>query len=297
MLESNPIDPAIAYVNETPITQVVWVRVESADNGGCFGIGPIMELTVNRMPEFELNDSGFLCLNDPPFVASTYNPEDNYLYNWFDETGALIGQQPSVEINAGGTYTVIATSFSGCSSFAKEITVIESVIPQISKEDINIIEDGDTFIISVNDDNQNLGVGDYEYALNYIDGLYQDSPDIYDVYPGVHTLYVRDKNGCGLAQTEVHVLGFPSFFTPNNDGVNDYWNVRGIDYTIFSNAIIQIFDRYGKHIATFDANQLGWDGMYNDSQAISSDYWFTAALISISGQESNYKGHFSLVRR
>jgi gliding motility-associated-like protein len=297
VLEDNAIDPATAYVNETAVSQLIWVRVESADNGGCFDIAPVLELTVNPIPEFDLDPTGFVCLNNPPFVASVYNMADSYLYNWFDENGNLISQQPEAEIYAGGVYTVIATTLSGCNSFPAQITVSESEIPTIEEHDISVAEDGDAYSLTVHYEGQNLGIGSYEYALNDVDGPYQDEATFYRVYPGVHTVYVRDKNGCGIAQTEVHVLGFPAFFTPNNDGVNDFWNVRGLDFTVYSQAIIQIFDRYGKHVATVDASQPGWNGMYNDYEALSSDYWFTALLTEVNGTTRQFKGHFSLVRR
>jgi hypothetical protein len=37
---------------------------------------------------------------------------------------------------------------------------------------------------------------------------------------------------------------YPKFFTPNNDGFNDNWNIP--DLASQSNALISIFDRYGK---------------------------------------------------
>lgn len=92
-------------------------------------------------------------------------------------------------------------------------------------------------------------------------------------------------------------LVFPKFFTPNNDGYNDTWNVQGIDSSIFTESIIYIYDRYGKLLTNFSALDRGWDGTYNDNQAISSDYWYAAQMFHIDGNVSEYRGHFSLIRR
>lgn len=68
----------------------------------------------------------------------------------------------------------------------------------------------------------NLGQGDYEFALDDT-SLYQDSPYFNNVKSGIHTLYVRDKKGCGTSSIGVSVIGYPKYFTPNGDGTNDTW--------------------------------------------------------------------------
>jgi gliding motility-associated-like protein len=57
----------------------------------------------------------------------------------------------------------------------------------------------------------------------------------------------------------------PKFFTPNNDGVNDRWNVLD-----FSNSIknISIFNHFGKHLKIISPNSDGWDGNSNGQAPI-----------------------------
>ena len=90
----------------------------------------------------------------------------------------------------------------------------------------------------------------------------------------------------------VAILGIPRFFTPNNDGFNDYWNIKGINSEFNSKTVIHIFDRYGKLIKDINPQSQGWDGTFNGKQLPSDDYWFSAKLEN--GQE--LKGHFSLKR-
>ncbi len=297
LLETNIISPANAYLSEVPFSQTIWVRVESAINGGCFGIAPVIQLTVNPRPEFELDETDVICLNDLPKTISTYNPLGIYFYEWTNDAGDIISDQPFVDIVSAGVYTVIATSNEGCESFPKQITVTESIIADISSEDIQIIDNSGNNSITINNANQNLGIGDYEFALDDISGPYQDSPVFSEVIPGKHIIYVNDKNNCGIAQVTVYVFGFPNFFTPNDDGQNDTWNVLGVDPAVFKSSTIYIFDRYGKLMANFNASQGGWNGFYNSHKAVSTDYWYLAKMTDYSGVTSEYKGHFSLIRR
>ena len=296
--ETNKINPTNSYLNETPYSQIIWVRVESITDGGCAGIAPAIQLTVNPRPEFELDETAILCLNDLPKTVSIYNANDiTYTYEWTDEIGNIVSQKPSAEIIEAGIYTVIATSNLGCESLPKQISIIESIIADISSDDIQISDNSSNNSITIITDNQNLGSGDYEFALDDINGPYQDSPTFSHVIPGEHTIFVQDKNKCGIVQVTVYIFGFPKFFTPNGDGSNDTWNVRGIDFSIFPKTKIYIYDRYGKMIANFSAFQEGWDGMYNGNKAFSTDYWYLAQMEDYNGTVKEYKGHFSLIRR
>ena len=82
----------------------------------------------------------------------------------------------------------------------------------------------------------------------------------------------------------------PNFFTPNNDGTNDYWQVVDTDDQIKN---IQIFDRYGKLLKQFTTTSLGWDGNYMGNTMPNNDYWYIITL-----KDGTYtRGHFSLIRR
>ncbi len=296
LAEVNEIAEPTLYENEIEFFQVVWVRVESALDGGCFGIGPVIELVVNRRPNFELIESAFVCLDNTPLNVTVENPEGSYTYTWTNQNGEVISLIENAQIYEAGTYTVVATSIAGCDSFPQQVEVTASEIPNFLPEDITVVDNSEINSITIRN-NGNLGVGDYEFSLDDIDGFYQDENEFYNVIPGRHTVYIRDKNGCGIAQQVVHVLGFPKFFTPNADGVNDYWNVLGINSVDYPEVIVYIFDRHGKHLTTIDGNSIGWNGIYNGSKSISTDYWYLAELTDSGGNRSQYKGHFSLIRR
>jgi len=84
-------------------------------------------------------------------------------------------------------------------------------------------------------------------------------------------------------------LPFPKFFTPNNDGYNDTWNIN--PRYLAPNSLIRIFDRYGKLLKELPPN-TAWDGTYIGQEQPSSDYWFVVTRFN--GFE--FKSHFSLKR-
>jgi gliding motility-associated-like protein len=295
-LEQDEITEANNFINETPFSQLLYVRVESDSNGACFGIGPHLLLTVNPRPEFEVDQTEIYCSDSSsPITLFTYNAKGNYSYEWKDENGAIVSTLPSFNVASGGKYTVIATSSIGCESFPISYNIIESAIATIDLDDITIVELSNNNSISINNDNNNLGIGDYEFSLDAINGTYQDEPFFDRVAAGSHIIYVRDKNGCGIGSSEVYILGFPKYFTPNNDGSNDTWQIKGLGNNFLDISIVSIFDRYGKLIKQLNAKNGSWDGTFNGQQLAKSDYWFVAELIKQDGVKQIYRGHFSLV--
>ncbi|NOQ91654.1 MAG: lectin, partial [Flavobacteriaceae bacterium] len=169
-LEENEILPQNNYRNEEPYSQILFVRVESNDNGDCFGIGPHLVLTVNPLPEFDVTPTAIVCLNLSPITLEISNPLDNYSYAWKDENDNIISTSKDVTISSGGIYSVIATSSLNCSSFPKIVTVTESIIADVDINDITIIDDSENNTIIIDNQNNNLGIGNYEYALDEISG-------------------------------------------------------------------------------------------------------------------------------
>ena len=94
-----------------------------------------------------------------------------------------------------------------------------------------------------------------------------------------------------MSQT-IAVIGAPKFFTPNGDGFNDFWNVKGVNANFNKNTIIYIYDRYGKLLKQIMPFSQGWDGTFIGQPLPSDDYWYTMKLED--GREA--KGHFSLKR-
>lgn len=284
----NPIINVTTYSNIAN-PQIIYVRLQNSFRGDCYSISEL-ELQVSESPLIEETDEAFFCINDPD--ASTFidaGPlEDNitdYNYLWLETNETTY----EIEVQSQGTYTVRITPIititaqnpDGC--FADRIvTVSTSGIATINTLNVN----GNSVTISV------TGIGDYEYAIDDINGPYQDSNGFNDLEAGVHIAYVQDKNGCGIVQGSFSIIGFPKVFTPNGDGENDYWYVQGISGQFQPNSKIYIFDRYGKLLKQLSPSSRGWDGTFNGSNMPSDDYWFSVTL----EDGRSYQDHFTLKR-
>jgi hypothetical protein len=100
------------------------------------------------------------------------------------------------------------------------------------------------------------GAGDYEYALDNPDGPYQAGNRFTGLPLDAYTVYVRDRNGCGisqiLVQPDLTVEGFPKFFTPNGDGINDFWQFLPPPSGVNPIQELFVFDRFGNLLSQVD---------------------------------------------
>lgn len=270
----------VLFQNTEPFKQTIHIRVEDSSNTICYS-ETSFDLIVNELPIINLEDEYFICNLEPSIllnVNSGYNS-----YKWFFEDGTLISSSNNGEITEEGNYTLTVTQIKNgitCEN-SFDFTLVRSVLPEIQQ--VNFGELGNNYIEIIAS-----GDGDFEYSIDGIN--YQDSNNFLNIQGGMYTVFVRDKDGCGQDSEEVTVIDYPKFFTPNNDGYNDFWQIKGI--INFPNSETLIFDRYGKPLARIASNDLGWDGLYNGKQMISNDYWFRTDL----GNGRTFSGHFSLKR-
>lgn len=279
---------ASPYKNTIASAQTIFVKVTDASQ--CFAISPV-ELIVFDAPQLVEDEEDFYCTDTYPatkriYAGVTNGPPTNFSYRWYFNSLLTSVDTFYNDINEIGTFLVEVTDSNYCTVF-RTITVSPSssaIIENIS------IEEGtykNTVTISVSGD------GNYEYALGNSMGPYQLENTFTNVFPGFYNVYVRDINGCAIVSKEVSILGFPKFFTPNNDGKNDTWKVFGVNENFNQDINILIFDRFGKVLANLNYLSDGWDGIYNGHALPSSDYWYKVLL----DDGRTYRGHFTLLKR
>ncbi len=289
--EQNAITTVTNFRNTIPFNQSIWVRIES-NLYDCAGLGPYLRLTVNPLPDFDLGQDLILCvdpvtgqgsqiLNAIPTTAGTYS------YQWTPANPS--GNSGLFTITTAGTYSVIVTNTTtGCqSSDSISFTTSSGPATIIAVLTTEAFSSGLATIEAV----VTGGFGIYEYSIDGID--WQSSPVFSGLENGSYTIYVRDIQGCDILPSEpIQTITYPNYFTPNGDGYNDNWVIRlPVNYE----ALISIYDRYGKLIKQIGSNGTGWDGTYNGNPMPSTDYWFKVEYTE-NGQRKEFKSHFSLKR-
>lgn len=260
------------YTNVTR-SQTIYARIENVLNENCADFSSF-RLEVFARPVIGNQGPFTICAG----VAETIDAGPGFSsYLW--STGETT---QTIDVASGGDYTVSVTNANGCDSMAT-VTVVESDVAIIERIDVGQFEVNTNSLTAIV-----TGSGDYEYSLD--DFEYQDSQRFTNLYPGFYTVYVRDKNGCGTVSMDAVIIGGPPYFTPNQDGYHDTWQVIAVSE--IPDASIYIFDRHGKLLKQISPTGAGWDGTYNGNPMPSSDYWYVVELTD----GRSFKGHFALKR-
>ena len=262
------------YANTNPYLQTIYARITNIQ--GCFSDYPL-DLIVNTFPAIITDEEVGLCENTS-IILDAGSGFTSYTWNTTPVQNAQ-----TITIANSGTYSVLLTNASNCSK-TKTFTVTPSGIATINDIIINDFSENNTITVDY------TGISTYVFSL---DGTnYQSSPTFTNLTEGVYTVYVKDTKDCGVVPATFYILDYPKFFTPNGDGINDFWSIKNLNQRNLQSSTIEIFDRYGKLIHQINAQNQVWDGTFNGVNLPSSDYWFQMKI----REDKIIKGHFSLNR-
>lgn len=194
----------------------------------------------------------------------------NVLYQW--STGETTEY---ITVKLPGTYTVNVSN-NGCTA-TKTIILNPINSPIIER----VYSDGKNIVVLTSND------GDFQYSLD--GNNFQFSNIFTNIDGGFYTIYVKES-GCDEVITKEFLhFHIPKYFTPNNDGFNDVFDLKGIE--LFTNSQVSIFNRYGKLLKNAKNSTFFWDGTFAGQPLPSDDYWY---IIIVDNQK--FTGHFTLKR-
>jgi len=213
-----------------------------------------------------------------------------YIYQWTGP-GAFKAITKNLTALAGGTYIVKVTDANGAVKTAS-VKVEESdallnltAIPTAVVQTMSIDQ---TVILGVNPGSITLtvtgGSAPFTYTWSGPGDYSANSEDITDLQGGTYAVHVSDANGCVvttsakvdvqivLAEDQTCVVSVPNVFTPNGDGINDYFEISCL-YN-YADAEIEIFNRNGNLL--FKRSHYG-----------NTDYWGSKEKAFWNGRSEN----------
>jgi len=125
-------------------------------------------------------------------------------------------------------------------------------------------------------------------------------PEIMVSSPGVYWL-TATADGCSTTDSmEVRrncYIGLPNIFTPNGDGVNDYFFPRTSLAQGVASFRMSVFNRWGQKVfETSRPDGRGWDGKYNGAEQPEGVYVYLIEVSFINGTGERYQGNVTMIR-
>jgi len=263
-----------------------------------------LHLTNNPLPDVTVAASQTdICEGESSLLRLT-SPSSNANYQWMRNGTGLSGEtNHTYTATTSGDYRVSGVTTKGCVDTSKRITLVVNPaavaeIVSISEQDVCI---GDTVRVKANDGEGYTYNWAPESLFRYTTGSLQQEVDA--VVPETGQIYLTTMNafGCRAYDTATLVshpccdIYIPTAFTPNNDGLNDFFApmLRPGQRII----ALQIFDRRGALVYDNTNPTKGWDGLYpNGQDAPQAVYMYRFMYTCTDGEVFETKGDLTVVR-
>jgi gliding motility-associated-like protein len=115
------------------------------------------------------------------------------------------------------------------------------------------------------------------------------------------TLTITDSTGCrnviqkqSLVEVKRNVnVIVPNAFSPNGDGINDFFNIQ---YRLLQTFHIKIFDRWGNQVYESSDMHFRWDGTQSGNPSPEGVYMYLISGTTTDGTPVETGGSFTLIR-
>jgi gliding motility-associated-like protein len=256
------------------------VNLRVTSNAGCFHDTTILLNTIHPQPitNFGMSKKD-ICLGDAVFFTDSTNSMDGSTvqWNWDMGDGMLRNTQNVLYIYGGDrAYNVSLYTINshGCRSntMIKQVTVYP--YPTANAGPDRRLLEGGSLTIQASATGNNL---QYLWTPSlYLNNATLLKPKCEPKFDILYTLTVTAPGGCSATdQMFVDVLKvprIPNTFSPNNDGINDLWEIQYLDE--YAENHTQVFTRAGQLVFESRGVYRPWNGTYKGKSLPMDTYYY-----------------------
>jgi gliding motility-associated-like protein len=266
-------------------------------------------IKVVESPSVRITGDTIICKDDFVNYAGVFNRPDTSIVQWawaFPNSSTSAQQiPPRQQFVTAGSFAVqaIATNTSGCADTATR-SLLVNPLPAISIPSPQTTLVGTPILLPATYTNNVI-------AYNWSPPLTLScnncpQPLANPKFNTLYTVTATDSNGCkNTGQVQVIVLCkganvfVPNTFSPNGDGSNDVFYVRGKGLARVKS--LRIFNRWGEVVferINFGVNDpsVGWDGTYKGKKLSSDTYIYQADVFCDNSETLRFDGSIALIQ-
>ncbi len=232
-------------------------------NSNCSASQTIAVTNNTITPSFTASAAGSLpCGAAGTTTLNATASNTNVTYNWSGPAVTNGSNTASAEVSGAGVYTVLVTDIiTGCAS-TQTVSVNSTTVNAAFNPDITSGAPPLTVVFT----NQSTGAISYSWSFGNGTSTQTNPTNVFSS-PGTYTVVLTSVNGACTSTAEVVIkvnekIGtVPEVFTPNGDGHNDVFEIKGLDS--YPNNSLQIFNRWGNPVYFAKPYKNDWDGSPN----------------------------------
>lgn len=275
--------------------KTVELTLKATDLSGCWDRITI-PFNVKPLPEVSAGTDKTVCFGDTATIKAN---GDVLSFTWNNQATLESPTERTTRAfpSTTTTYTVAGTDSNGCIG-KDEVKVRVHALPVIDAG--NGVQDCELGVINLGGDPTGPENASYSWwPVDYLDNPYLANPTAFVLDSVTFYLEVKNEFGCKAMDSVVvvpdcYTIYAPNAFTPDGDGINDVFMVKGFRYV---NPHLEIYDRWGHILFQSDDFYKGWDG--NDAASYPcpiGTYFWSIYFQDKNGRNFREEGRVSIVR-
>lgn len=280
-------DDSLIFASAQPFQSGTYTLTSS--QLGCTSAASTLNLTVLEVPATpQISSNSPACIGDQ--IRLSFSPASPYPTSWLGPNGFQSGQNPlmlpATLANAGSYSVYVKNVFCQSPVVTHSLQVLEYPVLKVSN-DTSACDDAPLLLIS---------------SSTYPAYLWDNgatTPNINVTQSGIYKVTSANGN-CRVSDSiAVDILQCsitpPNVFTPNGDGSNEVFFLRGSGIT---DVYCEIWDRWGLKMAEFRGTENGWNGwnIYTNKPCSDGTYFYIASVTNITGTQKTLHGFITLVK-
>ena len=263
--------------------------VETFSDYDVDGSSNLLDLDSDNDGCFDVLEAGFEDPDNNGIVGSS-----PVVVNEFGLVQGVLAYESPTDENDNGTYDFLEYGY----DFAPIVSLPDQIVYQVNEPitfEINTLSSSNVTYQWQRSNNDGLSFGDLSNSSRFsgvnTNKLTLNDPD----YPDSGSLFRVKLSPVAFAcATEItsnatllfyDELFIPNAFSPNGDGVNDYWEILGLQN--YPGSKLQIFNRLGIKLYETIDYQNDWEGIYNGNR-LSDGVYFYQLYLNEGGLEKGY---------
>jgi gliding motility-associated-like protein len=201
-------------------------------------------------------------------------------FSWAPSTGIDAPDQPTVTVTPAQTTTYTVTmGDGGCLMLTRQVTVTVLNKATASAGPNKHLMAGDS--VKLNGSVSGDSIRYYWTPAAYLDNPNSLQPIASPPFNTMYTLHAQSIYNCTEDTSNVFIrvyqkLSIPNTFTPNNDGINDTWDIKNL-FT-YPACTVTVFDRYGQQVFQSYGYAKPWDGKNQGKTIPQGTYYYLIDL-------------------
>lgn len=299
----------LPYGSDGPVNSNIYAgtyTIVITDFLGCLKQDSISIIEINPKAPIDITYTPNAGCQPLSVQFQSIHPADTNEFFWdFGDGGLSTEQNPHYTFEDSGNQTIqfTITTPANCDStriYENLITVYPlpvadfDAIPEVLKK-----SDDPSWTVQFYDQSEGAVVWNWDFD-DPASGNYNtsDLPNLTHAFTSEDSynveLIVTTEHGCLDTAYKViwiidDILGFSNVFTPNNDGVNDYFVIKNVEK--YPESFLQIFNRWGNLVYQQYGYRNDWDGR---NAADGTNYFILKYVFK--GEEKEYSGTFTIIR-